>query len=54
MAARIVRLSTRRGRPRTDQAARLRRPVAGFEGPDGDAVGRIVATADHGTVSERG
>lgn len=54
MAAHLVRLSTRRQRLRTDQAARLRQLVIEFEGLDADAAGRIVAAIDRETAAERG
>jgi hypothetical protein len=53
MAAHIVRLSTRRQRLRTEQAAQLRQLVIEFEGLDGEAAGRIVAAIDRETAAQR-
>src|SRR4051794_7931191 len=54
MAARIVKLNTRRQRLRAEQAAQLRQLVIEFEGLDADAAGRIVAAIDRETAAEKG
>src|SRR3954453_15429902 len=54
MAAKIVRLNTRRQRLRGEQAVQLRQLVLEFEGLDADAAGRIVAAIDRETAAERG
>jgi hypothetical protein len=53
MAARIVKLNTRRQRLRAEQAAHLRQLVIEFEGLDTDAAGRIVAAIDRETAAQR-
>jgi hypothetical protein len=53
MAAKIVKLNTRRQRLRAEQAAQLRQLVIEFEGLDEDAAGRIVAAIDRETAAGR-
>jgi hypothetical protein len=53
MAAKIVRLNTRRQRLRAEQAVQLRQLVLEFEGLDADAAGRIVAAIDRETAARQ-